>query len=128
MRRIQLIIAALSLVLLSGCLAVAAAAVGGAGYYQYDKNEVHQDYQSGLDKTWDATIASMRKLGYNVSADFPHGSTEGVIDLDSDKTWVKVEHHAQGFTRVRVRIGTFSTEDHQRRSRLLLEAIGKRLD
>ena len=114
--------------MLQGCLAVVGAAAVGVGYYQYDNNEVSRDFKEDLDDTWNATLAALRESGCEVSSDLEHAATEGVIDLEAQDLWVKVEHHAEGFTRVRVRYGTFATDDHHRLSELLLDKIAKRLD
>jgi hypothetical protein len=50
------------------------------------------------------------------------------VDLEEHSLWVKVERHAEGFTRVRVRIGTFYTKDHERRSKLILSSIRRKLE
>jgi len=114
--------------MLQGCLAVVGAAAVGVGYYQYDNNEVSRDFKYDLGDTWKATLAALRESGVEVSTDLEHAATEGVIDLETQDLWVKVESHAEGFTRVRVRIGTFATQEHHRRSELLLDSIAKRLD
>ncbi len=108
-----------------GCVAVAVGAAAVYGAIKYSNNEATQDYQVDLDTVWQATIESMSDLGYDVSKDAQHGPTEGVIERDD--AWVKVEQHAGGMTRVRVRVGTFETDDHKRRARLILEGIAKRL-
>jgi hypothetical protein len=111
--------------LLSGCVAVAAAGVVGVGVVQYQRNEVEQDFPNELDEVWKGTLEALRKLG-----DEPEmselGATEGRIKLEDMA--VLVERHAEGFTRVRVRVGTFHTNDHERRSLLVLQEIGASLE
>lgn len=120
--------ASLALVLgmlsLTGCLAVAA---GGAALsaYKYEANEVARDYSAGLDVTWQAAIASLQENGYAIGSDAAHGATSGLLAVDNVR--VRVEAHAQGFTRVRVRIGTFETSEHRRRAELILAGIQRRL-
>lgn len=119
---------ALLLVLLapvvSGCVAVAAAGVAGVGYVQYQRNEVEHDFPADLTETWRATLEVLREMGIE-EPKAELGSTEGVIE--HEEMLVRVERHAQGFTRVRVRVGTFYTGDHARRTQLLLEKIDSAL-
>ncbi|MGH7162374.1 MAG: DUF3568 family protein [Planctomycetota bacterium] len=124
---LRLAVAAATAALLPGCI-VAAVAVGAAATYgviKYSENEASQDFKANVEKTWAATIAAMREQGYPVSEGAKCGPTGGKVEV-SDAT-VHVEKHAEDFTRVRVRIGTFETDEHKRRARLLLEDIAKRL-
>jgi hypothetical protein len=67
----------------------------------------------------------MYDLGYPVALNAVHGPTEGTIS--SKDATVRVERHAEGFTRVRIRIGTFETADHHRRADLVFAGISSRL-
>ena len=128
-RPVLLALAALLSLTLSGCLAVfaAAALAGTVGYVQYDENEAFQDFESSLDRVWDATIEALRDQGHEMAGDYPHGPDEGVIQLQEEGLWVKVERTDQEFTRVRVRIGTFDTPEHHERATDLLVAIDEEL-
>lgn len=118
-----LVIAALA-PMMTGCVAVAAAGVVGVGYVQYERNEVEADFREDLDHTWCATLDAVRELGvHSPTADL--GSTEGTIEFDD--VCVRVERHAEGFTRVRVRVGTFHTADHRRRAELLVQQVRDRM-
>ena len=112
---------------LSGCV-VAAVAVGAAAVYgvvKFTRNGAQEDFGSSLDETWDATIASMRELGYPVEGEPQHGATEGNIQVGDAN--VRVARYPGDFTRVQARVGTFETEDHRRRAGLILEAVARRL-
>lgn len=122
------LLSALALLSLStSCVAIVAAGAAAVGYIKYSENEASMDFEADLDETWKATIAALRDLQYKVDENYPHGTTEGEIDLDDRDTNVKVELHPEGFTRVRVRVGTFETEDHKRKAGLILEGIQDRL-
>ncbi len=110
-----------------GCVVAALAAGAGATYgaIKYFHNEAVQDFGADLDTAWAATLSAMRDLGYPVDLGTPHGATEGRVE--SGDAEVVVEQHPGPFTRVRVRVGTFDTEDHRRRASLILEAIAQRL-
>jgi hypothetical protein len=108
----------------TGCVVAAA---GGAAYgaYKYATNEVHRDFPADLATTWQATLAALQENGLPAPASAAHGTTSGEVTVGG--TWVRVEAHAQGFTRVRVRVGTFETDEHRRRGDLILAAVARRL-
>lgn len=112
-----------------GCLAAAVAAGAAATYgaIQYTNNEAYLDFRAPFDETWDASVDAMRENGYLVSSSLsaPSG-TEGRIEQGDAK--VIVEKMPNGFTRVRVRIGTFDTDDNRRRAGLILESIDRQID
>ena len=125
---------ATALLLLAGALApsggcVAAAIAAGAatayGVVKYTDNEAYQDFKAPLDKTWKATVAALQENGYPVSDAVQPGTTSGMLDVND--AVVHVETLQGDFTRVRVRIGTFSTDDHQRRASLILQSVGNRV-
>lgn len=126
MKRFALVCAVLPCVLPS-CIVVAAAAVAGATYgvIKYTENGAEADFEADLEATFAATAQAMRALGYPVAADPKPGATEGRIEINDAA--VHVGRQPGGFTRVTVKIGTFDTEDHERRARLVLEEVKKRL-
>jgi hypothetical protein len=112
---------------LGGCI-VAAVAAGAAvtyGVIKYTENGAQQDFRTDLDRTFAATVAALRHLGYPVAEVLVPGATEGRI-ATGDVT-VRIARHPERFTRVTVRVGTFETDDHQRRARLILEEVQHRL-
>ena len=105
---------------LNGCVAVAAASIVGIGFVQYHRNEAVRDYSAELEVTWQASLEAMKKLGYeDVVPEL--GATEGTIAQDD--VALRLERHPEAFTRVRVRVGTFSTTDHHRRAQLIHDEI-----
>ncbi len=112
---------------LSGCVvaALGVAAAGAAGVVLYSKNEAVMKYPADLVSTWDATMAAMQAMGYQVDATRRPNETEGRIDVDETK--VLVTKIPGDMTQVSVRVGTFRTDDNKRRAKLLLEDIQKRL-
>jgi len=106
--------------LLGGCAAVAAAGIVGVGALQYERNEIEQDFPAGLEESWEGTLEGLRMLGlYPTLSELE--ATEGVIECRDLR--VRVERHPEGFTRVRVRVGTFHTADHRRRAELVMQEI-----
>lgn len=111
----------------TGCVA-AALAVGAAtayGVIKYTDNEAYQDFKAPLNDTWKAAVAALQENGYPVSDAVQHGESEGMLDVND--AIVHVETIPGDFTRVRVRIGTFSTDDHKRRASLILESVGNKV-
>ena len=118
MRRVVLLV--LLAPLLSGCVAVAAAGIVGIGAVSYRRNEVERDYAAPLTEVWVGTLDGLRSLGiYPTLAELD--ATEGLIEYQDLR--VVVERHPEGFTRVRVRVGTFHTADHARRAEVVSQEI-----
>jgi hypothetical protein len=120
MLRTALLVVALVL-LLPGCVAVAAAGVVGVGVVQYTRNEVLQDYPAELEETHAAALEALRRLELEPEAD-TLAATQGSITAGD--LILAAERHPEGVTRVRIRIGTFHTRDHERRAELVLQEIG----
>lgn len=113
--------------LVSGCIAVAAAGVVGVGIVQYRRNEAEQDFPNDLQVTWRATLEGLRRLEVVPAEEACElGATEGRIAHED--LVVVVERHPEGFSRVRVRVGAFHTDDNERRARLVLQEIGTLLE
>lgn len=126
MQKVFPILLAVLLFPAASCVAVAAAGAVGLGYFQYSKNEVVQDFDHDLQTTWRATLQALKQLEYAEPEEFDLGPTEGVVD--GDGYHVQVELFVAEKTRVRVRVGMFSSEDNQRRAELILERITNLLD
>jgi hypothetical protein len=107
--------------LLPGCVAVAAAGVVGVGVVQYTRNEVLQDSAAELEETHAAALEALRRLELEPEAD-TLAATQGSITAGD--LILAAERHPDGVTRVRIRIGTFHTRDHERRAELVLQEIG----
>jgi len=117
---------ALSLALGStSCVVVVAGAAAAVGYTRYQENEAYQDYEADLEEVWDAALVALNKLNYGVSTAAPLGPTEGELELED--LWIRAEALPNDTTRVRVRVGTFKTDDNQRRAGLILEEIADEL-
>lgn len=106
--------------LASGCVAVAAAGIVGVGALAFERNEIERDYPASLEDTWQGSLDGLRNLGiYPTLSEL--AATEGRIEYRDLR--VLVERHPEGFTRVRVRVGTFHTADHRRRAELISQEI-----
>lgn len=111
--------------LASGCVAVAAASVVGIGIVQYHRNELEQDFGTDLQDTFQAVLEGLRRLGIEPGV-HELGPSEGRIEHDD--MVVVVERHLEGFTRVRVRVGTFHSRDHERRAGIVLQEISASIE
>jgi len=105
---------------LTSCAAVAAAGVVGVGFVQYQRNELQQDFPLELARTWQATLEALHRLGIEPAL-ATLGPTEG--EIRHEDLALRVERHPEGFTRVRVRVGSFQSADHERRAQLVLAEI-----
>ena len=96
-----------------------------AGAVSYDHNEASMDFKATLTETWQATVRAMRHLGYKIEGDPMPGATDGTIAVD--KTKVVVELHPGGYVRVRASVGTFDTDDNERRAKLIIEEVTQQM-
>ena len=112
-----------------GCL-FAALVVGAAaatiGTISYTNNGAQEDFKQDLETVWQACIVAAKAEGYAIQEDVGHKLSEGVIK-DKDLS-IRVERHPGEFTRVLVRIGTFKTDDHKRKAKLILERVEEELN
>lgn len=113
--------------LCGGCVAVAAGAVAGVGIVKYEENELVRDFDGAdFDEVWDACYDSLEELGYPVRSTEKPSPNEGTLETEDVR--VRVERHPRDVIRVRVRAGTFATEDNERRAGLVIEKVAGKLD
>ena len=118
--------AGLALMAGSGCLALAAGAAAGIGTYAYVKGELKSTFDSGLDRTWDATQQAIDDLQFTVKERSKDALQAREVAREADGTDVKVALESKGekITEVRVRVGVFGNESQ---SRLIMDKIKARL-
>lgn len=119
---------ALILVLLPGCALfwVGAGAGGGVGTYAYVKGELKREYRASLDRTWGATVQTLKVLELQVQ-DTQKDQLGGNIQArrgDGKAVKVALEPKASDRTLVRIRVGTFGDRDASER---IARAIESRL-
>ncbi len=114
----------LTLALAPGC---AAAVVGAAavGTVQYARNEAHRDYSATVEATWSATLEAMRDLAYPVDPSVPYGQDGGTLRVNDVR--VKVQGTNDNRSRVFVRVGTLTSQEHRVRAKSILDATARRL-
>lgn len=110
----------LSLMPLSGCLAVAAGAAG-IGYVRYKRNEETRDFRAELEEVWAAAEEAMGRLGHADPEQVSRNATAWVMEGEAYR--VRVERHVEGTTRLRVRVGTFESAEHRREALLIVEEV-----
>jgi hypothetical protein len=119
----SLALVALSALPLPGCVVVAAGAAG-YGTAQILRNSDDRDHAGALPVVWAAALASAREAGYPVALDTPPGPSGATVSVN-DLTltaWPVADK-----TRVRVRIGTFSTDAHRAMSARIHDGIAARV-
>lgn len=107
----------------SSCIVVAAGAVAAVAYgaVSYNGNEASATFQNDLETATAACRRAMRALSFPVDDTQQPTATE--CTLTGGDATVVLERHPGEVTKIRVRIGTFDTEDNRRRAGLLLEKI-----
>lgn len=109
---------------IQGCalFLVGAGAGAGAGTVAYVKGELQSTYAASLDRTWNATMTSLKEMNITIQKE-KKDSLGGEIDaVRADGTAVKiaVAPAGQGTTTVKIRIGIFGDKDGS-------EAINRRI-
>ncbi len=124
-------IAFLAPLILGGCLAVAALAVGAAaavGTYAYIEGEGRQDYSATVSQTYQAALCVCEKSRLTIQS-CNEDAFAGYVDArTSDNTSVKFRIDKiddSPRTRVGIRVGTFGDES---KTFQLHEMLGKELD
>jgi hypothetical protein len=121
--RIPTLLACCLLPVLPSCVVAAVAAVGAATYgaVSYNGNEASITVQQDLAAVTAASKKAMRELNFPVDDTQQPGVTD--CKLTGGEATVILERHPGEVTKIRVRVGTFDTQDNKRRSGLLLEKI-----
>jgi hypothetical protein len=109
---------------LSSCIVVGLAAAGGAvGVIQWDKNKATREFEAEFQTVWDSTIAAYQNLGYGEPEVNLLTKTEG--EAEASDVWSRVELDPDGKTSLVVRVGTFDSADHRRRSELFMSEVAR---
>ena len=109
------------------CILVAVGVAAGATYgaVKYSDNEATRDFRAAVDPTWDATLAALREHGYPVQEGVRHKAAGGHVAINDLEAWV--DAHTDTWSTVRLRVGTFASDDHRIRATQILDAIATRL-
>jgi hypothetical protein len=112
----------------SSCLAVAAAGAGAAATYgalSVKNNHVTREFRVAPERARKATIYALKAQDYRVLGEPEPDSIDGEFNIAGGTVWVRPE--PGGTTSVRIRIGTFESEENLRAAKLLMEEIARRL-
>ena len=114
-RRLQMVaLICCFLISLSGCsrkwalIGATAAAVGG-GTYAYVKGNLSRNYDTSMDKTWQAAVQAVEELKLTTESK-EHDAFNGIIKgkmADGKSFTINVKRLGENSTEVGVRIGTF---------------------
>ena len=131
----HLLVGGLALAVLSatGCaLFVAGAGAGagvGAGSIAYYGNELCTSREVTVDRAWEAGHAAMKEMQFAViPAESRKDATGGMVvgrNASDQLVRIKLTRQTDDVTRVRVRVGTFSTPDNRNAAQLLFEKMSK---
>lgn len=109
-------IAAIGLIVLSGCAAVVVGAGAGAGAYTYVNGELARTYQAGYTQTMDACTQLMQDLNMPIRSRSSEGDQTTIETERNDGTPVtlKVKIMGLNLTQVSVRTGAvgYWNRDH----------------
>jgi hypothetical protein len=100
---------------LQGCAAIGIGlgVAAGVGAYTYVQGELKADYSYPLNKTWDASLAAMKKLQINITEQQKDAYSGKIVGTgpDGKKVTIKLENKGPTVTSVGVRVGTFGDQD-----------------
>ncbi len=127
MRTLRLTACLLLAGLLPGCIA-AAVVVGAAaayGYVSYDENGAFRDFRVNVDDAWEASLGALDSMGYATPKKVSFSDVRGEIDVQD--VHLTVTANSSLSSRVRIRVGTFSTDANRERAAQIIEEVGRRL-
>ncbi len=106
--------AAALLTMVTGCVVVAVGviAVAGAGGWAWYKGEIKATEQAPLDKTWNATLATMKDLEYPVTYKAKDALAAELKAVNSSGTTINInlKKLSDNSTEIRIRVGTIGDE------------------
>jgi hypothetical protein len=114
-----------AVIIMQGCVAVVGAGAG-AGTVAYVRGELQTTYAASFNRTWEASLASLKDLGitvYNTQKDATEGDIEAT-KADGTKVKINLKPTGSDTTSVKIRVGIFGDEEV---SRTISNQISKRL-
>ena len=96
---------------------IGAGAGTGLGTYSYVKGELNLDYPYSFDRTWNATMTAVERLGIDVTKqgrDAMGGKIAGKRG-DGKLVVIKLKDKGLGVTNVGVKVGAFGNKDASRK-------------
>jgi hypothetical protein len=106
---------------------VGAAAGGGAGAISYVNNELRTTLEVGMDRAWNAAVASMQDLQFRVIQDKTvkdaTGGTVYARDAKDQPVIIQLIRQSDRVTEIRVRVGTFDTAANREMAQLVYDKI-----
>ena len=124
MRLVRLAAVSLAAFGLGGCV-VAAAGAAGYGAAKYFGNGDDRTYPAPVGPVVAAVVESLREQGYPVAGDVQPGP--GGIVLRANDAKVDVQSIDGATTRVTASVGTFGSQENERRASAILEGVSRRL-
>ena len=123
---LTLLATTITVLLLTGCVALVVGGAAGVGTYAYVKGELKVNESASLDRCWSASQGAMKDLQFTVTTqnkDALSGQLIAHTAMDK-KIEIYLKKVSDNLTEVRVRVGTFGDEDM---SRVIIQKIEKRL-
>ncbi len=112
----------------NGCLLLGLGAAAGAGAagYAYVDGEVQTTEAASMNRTWDATLATMQDLQFPVTSQAKDALQGNLTARNANNTniSIKLKYVSNTSTEIRIRVGTFGDESL---SRIILNKINSHL-
>lgn len=110
---------------MQGCAVLVAGSAAAGGTYAYFNGQADQEYNAGIQRTFNASLAACRDMGIVVEKQSLNGDSGKITGkLDGDRISIAQTLKADNVTLVSVRVGLLGNEEVSRR---IHSAIEKRL-
>jgi predicted ribosomally synthesized peptide with SipW-like signal peptide len=107
---------------MQGCAALVAGGAAAGGTYAYFNGQADQEYNAGIQRTFNASLAACRDLGIAVEKQKLDGDSGKITgSLDGDRVSVTQTLKADNVTLVSIRVGLLGDETTSRRIHTAIE-------
>ena len=117
-----------------GCALLLVGAVAGgaaAGTVSYFGNELRVVHEASVDRAWNAATAAVNELQFPVNQQKSHkDGTGGLLvakNAKSQDVIIEIVRQSDRLTEVRVRVGTFDTEQNRAAAQLVYDRMRTKL-
>ena len=118
----QALLVALCVFTMYGCALLVAGGAAAGGTYAYFNGQAEQEYNVGIQKTFDASLAACRDLGIMVEKQKLNGDSGKIVGkYNGDRVSISQTLKADNVTKVSVRVGLLGDEVISRKIHTAIE-------
>ena len=118
----QALLVGLCVFTMYGCALLVAGGAAAGGTYAYFNGQAEQEYNVGIQKTFDASLAACRDLGIMVEKQKLNGDSGKIVGkYNGDRVSISQALKADNVTKVSVRVGLLGDEVISRKIHTAIE-------